>query len=58
MTGGSTAGARHLAGSAIWLAWHGTVDAPRMGTLLEAALSHWDAGRFVAFLRWWRSLPC
>jgi hypothetical protein len=46
--------------AAVWLAWAAEQNAgdDRLGSLMETALAHWDAARMVAFLRWWRSLPC
>lgn len=56
---GSTAGARHLAESAQWLAWY-TCYSPSgpLGTFMEAVALHWSAVRFVEFVRWAETLPC
>ncbi len=55
---GSTAGARHLAESARWLAWW-TDLAPvaTIGTLFECALRHWDAAQLARWVDWVRRLP-
>jgi hypothetical protein len=54
---GSTAGAVHLAQSKIWMAWWMRDGLPwPFGTLMEAALAHWDGDRFGAFLDWRRNL--
>jgi hypothetical protein len=56
---GSTAGARHLAESAIWMAWWGRSGAPEaLGTLMESVVSHWALATFVEFLTWRGQLPC
>jgi hypothetical protein len=49
----STAGARHLAVSAIWMAAR-QPDKPliKIGTFLETALEHMEDDKRLAFLRW------
>jgi hypothetical protein len=55
----STAGARHLAESANWLAWQVGRECPGLlGSLMETALGHWTRDRFADFLAWRRRLPC
>ena len=54
----STAGARHLAESQIWLAAQeaervrARIQERRFGTLVETAVQHMDPDRVIAFLRW------
>lgn len=56
---GSTAGARYLAESANWLAWHrGFSSTGEVGTFMQAAALHWSPARFVEFVRWVETLPC
>jgi hypothetical protein len=56
---GSTAGARHLAESEIWMAWYACAGAPAaLGTLMESVLSHWQPEEFADFLAWRGQLPC
>ena len=54
---GSTPGARHLAESANWLAWHARAAGDPLGTLMETALGHWSMKQLDAFLAWYRKLP-
>lgn len=56
---GSTPGARHLAESTNWLAWHEVKreEFGPLGSLMESALSHWESSDFAAFLNWRRRLP-
>jgi hypothetical protein len=56
---GSTRGARHLAESAVWLAWQ--IEAahamPSWGMLAECVLAKWKASRLAEFLEWRKGLP-
>lgn len=48
----STAGARHLAESAIWMASRPARMPERIGTFLETALEHMEDEKRIAFFRW------
>jgi hypothetical protein len=57
---GTTAGAKHLAQTGIWLAWWTEGErafGPRIGTLMETALGHWRRRQYVTVLAWACRLP-